>query len=188
MKSFINTLRYLSFPMIILGTLFKIQHWPYANILLVIAIVSMFLYFTLKYLVKGRLYWQDHVYFLLSTVVLVFVITRLLRWPEMVILLGVVISILIFLYGVFIKKRNEDSEVIEHEESLFDSNIGLLPLALVALGVGFKLLEIPGWGILFVSGLVAQAVHMFLIRSKPTKKDDWEDILDAGDELRKGNN
>ena len=148
----------------------------------------MFLYFTLKYLFKNRLYWQDHVYFLLSTVVLVFVIIRILKWPDSMILFGIVICLAVFLYGVFIKKRSAGNDDLDLEESLFHSNIGLLPLALITLGVGFKILNLPGWGILFISGLVAQAIHMFLIKTMPDNKNDWKDILDSGDELRNDQN
>lgn len=186
MKNFIRGLRYLSFPTILLGVLFKIQHWPFASMLLIISMVCMFLYFTSNYLVKSRLFWQDHVYFLMSTIVLYFVLTRIMRWPDMTIIAGCAFSLVIFLYSMFLKKPREKVDgQNEPELSLFNSNIGLLPLALVTLGVAFKLLNIPGSGIMFIIGFVAQAIHMFLINSKPKNNDGWEEILDASDELNK---
>ncbi|NND77936.1 MAG: hypothetical protein HKN39_07105 [Flavobacteriales bacterium] len=185
MKNFIKTLRYISFPTILLGALFKIMHWPFASILLIMSMACMFLYFTLNYLVKRQTFWQDHVYFLLSTIVLYFVLTRIMRWPDITIIMGCTASLLVFLYVLFIKKPRRINEVQNDPEiSLFHSNIGLLPLALITLGVAFRLLNIPGSGVMFIMGFIAQAIHMFLINSRAKKEQNWEGILDAGEDLR----
>lgn len=189
MIKMVRILRNVSFTAVIVAAIFKVMHLQGADLVLLFSLSMMFLYFALRYFFKTRLLWQDHIYFLMSTCVLSYILALLLSYPDIVVIVGVSIALLIFILTLLFKKNTPIEEGIGDEGMPSFSVLGVIPLSLLIIGAALRILHYPGSGIFIILAFATQIAHILLgMSSKKRNNNKWDDILDSDEELRDGAN
>lgn len=104
-----NTLNALTYAVIILGLFFKFQHWPGANILLIVSFVSLFA-LAVRFALSGpkESGMNSMLHYLLSFMLIVFIgagLFKVMHWPggDVMQLLGYILAFLVPLVLIFQK-------------------------------------------------------------------------------------
>ena len=158
MERLSHVLRSVAIALVIVGCLFKIQHWPYAVPLFIVAWVSVLLAFVLR-LGSGQLLHILNAKNTFSLGIISYVVLRMLHWPGTQYALGVTliggIAWLWFRRDIYTTKGPKPI--------LFYGAI-----VLVVLGMLFRIQHWPYSSTLLIIGLVIAAAWFF----SPSHSDD----------------
>ncbi len=172
--------RHLGGLSLIIGMIFKIQHWPYSSIFLLIGSSLIFISFVsqifisednngLNYLILGAM---------------TFIVLKIYQVEKYWYVIALLIPGLLF----FVKKSGIIKVPKNAEEvPLPDKSISIISLLIIAIGLVFKFLHYPGFTLFLIVATLVQIIHLVRKYSKKEQKSEWGEVLD-NDQLQNPSN
>ena len=142
----------LSFPIIIIGILFKIMHWSYSQALMTIGLGLIVLLYPIRYYFKKNKGLIDHVKLVLGICLPINYYISVFHLPSFFLLpilsFGAFIFWLILeLYGMYLNNNNKSLKV-------FPFGILSVNIFFVLLGIFFKLWHYPNANLILILGFI----------------------------------
>lgn len=155
MKNPLNIIGYIAALTIVLGAIFKIEHWPGAGVLIVIGssflsffYLPVFIHYKLNETTKGEKKFINYLGAFCGSVFNLGVLFKIMHWPGagllIVISTGLFASVFLPVFASF--KINNATE----NKSRYV--LGAIAIAMLTLGVLFKIQHWPGRPVLFFGG------------------------------------
>jgi len=151
----------ISISVLIIGMLFKIQHWPYANVIIVSAFSSIAILYSFRFGAKKEKKLIDYVKLILVVFWCISGSLKTLHFPFQ--LFFQMIASIAFLSWITMEGINYfNNETPSENKKNYSSaiNIGLFTLAAVFIAIGalFKIMHWPFAGPLLIAGVVLGSV------------------------------
>lgn len=155
----------ISIAFLIVGMLFKIQHWPYANLIIVSAFIAIALLYSFRFGNKEKKILLDYIKLSLVVFWSVNGIFTILHLPYKVIFqLIASISFILWLLLEGISYFKQSQETVKTDLSKIISNgIFVVASMLTIAGIMFKIMHWPGAAYLLISGLLLGAICLLKV-------------------------
>ncbi|NOQ72204.1 MAG: hypothetical protein GQ574_09400 [Crocinitomix sp.] len=170
---------FIGTAVLIVGILFKIMRWPYADLLLLIGACGILFFYFLRFFSKTEKVKLDYaklavvIFFCIRYVVYVFDLPgRAIASSAFLISLGVFVSLLIGVPFFQDKTNEEESSQSQSTIIIIKNVVVILGIFAIVLGSVFRIMHWPGAGLLLSLGLAITAAWVIIVFFLDKTKED----------------